>query len=326
MHKKTIIAFLFSIAYLISITCISQQTVKSDQYHAINWSVEDGLPFDGMNVVIKDKKGFLWVGTGYGGLCRFDGLLFKKYLPDTNKRGSVYSDLVLSFVEDSLKNIWIGTNRCLSRYDVKADTFTNLSAISDASNFRSSVRPFWATKDDIFCVESDEWITSYNIHSLKGKRLQKISKETEFINNYSIYEQATNCVWLPRGTGIQPGALTRINLNNGKKEIYKWPCYKNNNPAHRHNFEAMQYDPKRNSIWLNTGDGLLQFSLIHKNFTHIDALNKVTQLNDFDRDAGIAIDRSGRIWLSTKPKGIYIYDPKTDKAEQIFSDPNLQKK
>ena len=47
--------------------------------------------------------------------------------------------------------------------------------------------------------------------------------------------------------------------------------------APRHNAEDMVYDPRRNSIWINSGDGLLEFSLDDKQFRPIEALKEVDQ-------------------------------------------------
>ena len=65
----------------------------------------------------------------------------------------------------------------------------------------------------------------------------------------------------------------------------------------------MRFDSKRNSIWLNTGDGLVEFSLSDKTFRHIDAFNEFTKLDDYDRFVGIDIDREGNIWLAVRPHG-----------------------
>ena len=40
----------------------------------------------------------------------------------------------------------------------------------------------------------------------------------------------------------------------------------------RHDAEDMVYDPKRNAVWINSGDGLLEFSLNDKQFRQVDAL------------------------------------------------------
>ncbi|HZI53765.1 MAG TPA: hypothetical protein VFD56_08685, partial [Chitinophagaceae bacterium] len=66
MDKKIIIPVLVLIACLAVKHCFSQQTKKEnkpDQYRAVHWTKEDGLSADGMNAMIKDVKGFLWIGS-----------------------------------------------------------------------------------------------------------------------------------------------------------------------------------------------------------------------------------------------------------------------
>ena len=89
-----------------------------------------------LHTMIKDSKGFLWIGstTPGGELCRFDGATFKKYFPDPQKSGTINSDYIQSFEEDSLHNIWIGTGKGISRYDIKADTFTNFLPLIDTGS------------------------------------------------------------------------------------------------------------------------------------------------------------------------------------------------
>src|SRR4051812_21786317 len=99
------------------------QQIKPDQYRAINWTTEDGLPSGVKHVMLKDEKGFLWVGSSQDGLSRFDGSIFKKYSPDDSTRGAINSVNIHGLTEDSLHNIWIGTGKGLSRYDMRAGTF-----------------------------------------------------------------------------------------------------------------------------------------------------------------------------------------------------------
>ena len=105
-----------------------------------------------MHAMIKDSKGFLWIGSSSPGgeLCRFDGAIFKKYIPDPQKSGTINSDYIQSFEEDSLHNIWIGTGKGISRYDSKADTFTNFLPLIDTGSSSKTIVPFWATKDEVY--------------------------------------------------------------------------------------------------------------------------------------------------------------------------------
>ena len=80
----------------------------------------------------------------------------------------------------------------------------------------------------------------------------------------------------------------------------------------------MVYDPKRNSVWINSGDGLLEFSLNDKQFRPVDALKELIKSKNYDRGVGVDIDRQGRIWFSTYSEGIFIYDPETEQCESHF--------
>ena len=186
MDHKTILSIFFSMACLSGMDSIAQQRqneIKRDQYEAVNWKVEDGLPFDWSNVIFKDANGFLWVGSGGGieetDLCRFDGAVFKKYIPDPKKSGAINSGSIISFKEDSLHNIWIGTSKGLSRYDIKADTFTNFTPFIDSAFSKFNISPFWSTNNEVFCIEPGSLITAFNIHTLTRRKLVQVSKEAD---------------------------------------------------------------------------------------------------------------------------------------------------
>jgi hypothetical protein len=68
----------------------------------------------------------------------------------------------------------------------------------------------------------------------------------------------------------------------------------------------------------------MEFSLQDKKFQQTKALNELANLKDYRDFVGIDIDTVGRILLATYPKGIFIYDPRTERAQQLFSDPDLQ--
>jgi len=66
--------------------------------------------------------------------------------------------------------------------------------------------------------------------------------------------------------------------------------------------------------------------LSDKQFHRVDALNKLTNLKNYDRGVGIDLDRNGRVWLGTYTMGIFIYDPETDQVRPLFADPFVQQK
>jgi len=331
-NKKIFHLFLFLPTLLTGIESFSQQTKsqnKPDEYRAVLWTSQDGLLSEGTNFMIKDSKGFLWIGASGVELSRFDGAKFKRYNPDPNKRGSINSIGISSFVEDSLNNIWMGSKIGLSRYDMKADTFSNFARKVDSIVGDMPIIPFWATNSHVYCFEPRLGITSYDIYSFKRDLLLNLPDKTEKNTpglHYIILDTVSNSIWMLEGLSQDPdrGGLLQISLADGKRQHFEWPCSRNN-ITHRHSAEAMQFDRKRNSIWINTGDGLIEFTLADKKFHHKEAFKEYIKLKSYERWVGIEIDKDGKIWLATHI-GILIYDPKTDQVDKPFSDPDLQRK
>ena len=111
-----------------------------------------------------------------------------------------------------------------------------------------------------------------------------------------------------------------------EKKYYDWKCYKNI-PGHDHSAEAMCYDRKRNCLWINSWEGLMQFTLDDKQFHYIGALNSFFNAKDYGRWVGISMDPQDRVWLATSPKGIVVYDPSDHSVELPFEKtPNYKMK
>jgi ligand-binding sensor domain-containing protein len=280
--------------------------------------------------MLKDVYGFLWIGT-LNGLNRFDGNNFKIYFNDPNKKSSISGNEINGIIEDSLHNIWVGTKTGLSRYDIKADTFTNFFA----ANLNSHIVPFWATQNEIYCHEGDTLITAYNTHSFVKKIVGRLSSAYNvglgMSFQFSIYDAGSNSVWLLQGGyDIPGGGLCKLSLSDDKMECFKWDCYKNI-PGHSHCSEGMCFDKKRNCIWINSNDGLVQFTIDDQRFHHIDALDNLSDLRNYEKGykdwhwVGIDLDSRGRVCIATVQRGIVIYDPAEQEAKTIIlNDTTLQ--
>lgn len=300
---------------------LAQGVLAQDKYRAVHWDLQDGLSQAETYHMIKDVNGFLWIGTK-GNLSRFDGSTFKNFYYDPKKTGTIDASYTGGgLVEDSLHNIWIGTDIALFRYDIKAETFSKFEA-DEKSPFRF-ISPMTATKDTLFCLESDTIITAYNVHTLQKTKLVTLSRSDSIgaglSTPYSHYDPRTNSIWMLKGYKVEPGGgLLRVFLSTGEKKYYRWPCYYNIK-GHSHESEAMCYDRKRNCLWLNSGDGLMQFTLDDNQFHYIAATNKLLNVTkDYFHFVGITLDHQGRIWFATDPIGIMIYDPTDNSVTYPF--------
>ena len=303
-------------------------TLTQNNYRAVFWTETEGLSVPRKNLMLKDINGFLWI-ISPAGLNRFDGSTFKMYFPDKNSSGKIGGSYTFSMVEDSLHNIWIGTNKGLSRYDIKADTFKNFlpDTISVASV--ATVMPFWASRDVVYCLEAGYKIVTYDIHSFNKSIVGTLDNNQPQLNSInvpnSIYDSASNSVWMLTGDRNNPaGGLLQVLLSEKKTVHHEWPCL-HKDKKHAHYSYNMQYDKKRNCIWINTVDGLFSFSLHTRQFQPVPGCSDFMPSHDFDIIAGLELDRQGNLWVSTYSKGIVIYNPEKRMLSPVFSNAVLQK-
>lgn len=90
-------------------------------------TTEDGLASSRVTSVLRDRSGYMWVGTAEG-LSRYDGCSFKTYLPVTDDPGSIQGSYIGRLFEDTSGAIWIFfSSGGVSRYDPAEDTFRNFT-------------------------------------------------------------------------------------------------------------------------------------------------------------------------------------------------------
>jgi ligand-binding sensor domain-containing protein len=102
-------------------TDYSAKVPSSLTFHHI--TEDDGLSYNQVTSILKDRDGFLWVGTQQG-LNRFDGEHFNIY-KKTKDSTSILHNSVLSLCEDLQGNIWGGTEDGIFCFDKKKKSFRN---------------------------------------------------------------------------------------------------------------------------------------------------------------------------------------------------------
>ena len=198
LNSKYILLF---IAFIFIILTSTAQQIRNanegDKYRSVHWGLDEGISDGASMNMLKDVNGFLWIGTTFG-LNRFDGSSFKKYIADkTKKNKTIIGNDIMGLKEDSLHNIWIGTDKGLSVYDTRADTFRNISSESPGN----SIIPFWGTPDEVFCWDYPEHqLAAFNIHTFAKRSLARF-KDTDTVgfsitNQYAIFDAGSNSVWM----------------------------------------------------------------------------------------------------------------------------------
>ena len=207
---------------LISLTCFILQffflftNVKAQVFHINNepviaghyviktYGINEGLPSKSTTAALKDKRGFIWVGTE-NGLCKFDGYSFKTYVNIPGDTTSLTNNYINAVVEDQNGVFWVATMNGLNKFDPVTEKFerfyhkenkrTSLSNNKIWSLLIDRTNKLWVGTDDGFNLfnKKSASFTVYlpdikNPNAIKGKSVNAIAEDKEgnlWLGNWS---------------------------------------------------------------------------------------------------------------------------------------------
>ncbi len=114
----------FRVLLVVVITsfCLTVSIKANSDYNFQQITIEKGLSQSSVNCLFVDHKGLMWIGTVSGLNC-FDWSEMKSYYQVPDDPNTLPGNYIFFVVEDSLYNVWVGTNNGLARYDKEKDIF-----------------------------------------------------------------------------------------------------------------------------------------------------------------------------------------------------------
>ncbi|MBK6995305.1 MAG: hypothetical protein IPH31_10385 [Lewinellaceae bacterium] len=165
------------------------------------WSLNENLPQSQVFAMCEDAKGYLWLGTQGGGVCRFDGIRFDVF---TTTEG-LPSNYIQAVYEDHRGRLWVGTNGGLCFFDGKR--FQNLPFPAAAI---PTVYGFLQTDNDRVLVGTSDGLWQFNFQTQKLNRLSvDVSVDHEDVY---VLHASHNAIWMGAQTGLW-------RLSEGKKAV-----------------------------------------------------------------------------------------------------------
>ncbi|WP_172954132.1 two-component regulator propeller domain-containing protein [Pedobacter ginsengisoli] len=286
-------------------------------YALKTYTIADGLPSKNTTATLKDRRGFIWIGTE-NGLCRFDGYTFKVFYHKEGDDTSISNNYVNTIVEDHQGKLWVGTMDGLNLLDPLTEKFQNFyhdeKVVSSISNNKiwsllcDREGTVWIGTDDGFnrFLEQTKSFTTYQPN--QGVPGAMVGKSVN-----AIVEDKHGSLWL----GNWSGGLNRFDKRTARFINFQQtqlPGLKNPN-----DIWSLAYD-ENGVIWVGTyWNGLFKFDPGKSNFTPVQVPDKtntgVYSILPVQKNRLIVGGNNGFYWLNTEN---YSWEPIKDVANYPF--------
>jgi signal transduction histidine kinase/ligand-binding sensor domain-containing protein len=294
-----------TIAILIQVFLLSSLSLA--QAPPINFykiTNEEGLSQASVNILYKDKDGFLWIGTD-DGLNRFDGKKIKTFYYQFNDSTTMAANEVYGICEDKYNRLWIGHyNAGISIYDKSNDRFIRLDNRVHRSNRLSTNRVYGLAADSKGFI----WArTLYGISKIDPGNFSienfDDSSFSDLINTVHIdIIDFADHIWF----GSKTKGLLRVTRDGKKAGLGKW--------------DINQHGASISGIWVDNSHQLLVAS--EKGLFRVITTNNDVEIEPVIEDSVLFLSSSklfrekntAFVWVATE-QGILVID--TDQKKLI---------
>lgn len=108
MKRQSLLLYLFLIFCLCRPAGLLYAVQNSSRFSLASITINDGLPYNFVDDIIKSDDGYLWVATYGGGVARYDGNEFVVFSTNTtDQRRLLRSNFVEKLAEDAFHRIWV---------------------------------------------------------------------------------------------------------------------------------------------------------------------------------------------------------------------------
>lgn len=294
---------------------------QANDYQFARYSTERGLSHNQVNCFLKDRQGFVWIGTA-DGLNRFDGYSFKIFKHDPADSTTIDDHYINDLFEDPEGYIWISTHKGYSVYDPATERITSNSAgaakrlgLPDA-NFSRVIRT----------ASGDYWINHNRMGLLRYSPATKLLLHVKLRPKQNLQagavisdfnEDKEGNLWVVYSNGY----LARINGKTFHAEYQSDLLSKRtiSNSVNHRVFIDQQGEP-----WVYVTKavrGLFYFDLKNNRLVEGNTSSADIRLTNNIVSAVIS-GPDGRLWVGTDHGGINIIDKKTLGVSVLSYNPN----
>ncbi|MCP4601960.1 MAG: histidine kinase [Proteobacteria bacterium] len=254
----------------------------------------------------------LWIGTGDGGLGRYDQTLqsFTNYRNDPDDPSSLSDDEITAIFKDQDGVLWIGTGSGLDRFDQENDRFIHYKYTPDDPNSSSSnaVSVIYEDKDGVFWIGiEDGGLNRFDRENERWWRYVNDPSDPHSLSDNTItalFEDQSGVLWV----GTRGGGVEQFDQENERFIHYQ---HDPDNPESLSSDEIMAvYQDREGILWIGTyGGGLNRFDPEKESFVHYKNIPSDPHSLSNDIVESIFQDQEGVLWFGNLAGGVNKLDP-----------------
>ncbi len=284
--------------------------------------VSDGLSHNRIHCFLRDRTGFLWIGTN-SGLNRFDGQHIKIYRNEPGDTTTIFNDVVYQLFEMPDGTLGVVTSAGLCFFDPGREIFTTQSqhlslnplTISDVIGDRNH---------NYYLITNNAGLLFYDhsgvVFEIKHDPNDSSSVASDAITH--VVPLPDNESWIIHRSGI----LEKIRIDNKKATVlYRTKLLFNINRNESHNYKLLVDDD--GDVWIFVSDdnrGIFLLDVAKGKLTHFHQ-NAVVGKLSADLVSAAIQDNRGFIWVSTDHGGINIIDKKSFSIRYVLHQPDNER-
>lgn len=264
---------------------------------------ETGLTTETVNCVLKDSRGYVWIGT-VNELNRYDGYNMTHYAYDAMDSSSISGNIVTTIAESPEGDIWIGTqNNGISVFNWEQEAFTRIqhNPLSPRSLSDNRIRKIYFDSRGNAIIGTDHGL---NVYNREKKSFKSYTHDPDKRNSpsdnliFNLLEDNPGKFWITTNSG----SLDYFELD---KETFTHHVYEPDYDQSKMDTRKPIIKDHLGRIWVGTERvGIFILNQDRSAFSKIttkDGLNT----NDI---TSLFFDHKSTIWIGTDGGGINYFD------------------
>ena len=286
---------------------------KNKNIHYYNGNISNS-PIPVLSI-LKSTDEFLWIGSDGKGLTKISPNNTKYQYNNTKSDKYFFEgEYIQSMIEDSKKNIWLGTYKNgLWIYNPKTEKFKHLNIIDASGEISHDIRALFKDNKNRIWVSAQNKIIVYS---------ENQTKLTSFLYNanglygnitHDFCQDENSTIWL----GTNKNGLFKFNedINDLSKSYFTRVNFYKKQEGLAHNYSVRSLIPDFNgNIWLATMSGfLIKYSLKNDKFITFSSKNNFKDIQVTD----LLLDDNKNLWLSSL-NGIHDFNSNTETINSYY--------